>query len=136
MGRFSKYLGEAEEIELEYANGTKETLKLKPLLWEDIKDLMLIGKDFSTNPDNPMENMDGDTIDLMQKIVFKTMKLSYPEEPEEELKAFSSKNFMILMPIIMNLNFNIAKSEKLEKIKALQKRVKEDAGKVQSNKTV
>ena len=136
MGRFSKYLGEAEEIELEYANGNKETLKLKPLLWEDIKDLMLIGKDFGKNPDNPLESMNGDTIDLMQKIVFKTMKLSYPEEPEDELKAFSKKNFMILMPIIMDMNFNIAKSEKLEKIKALQKRVKEDAGKVQPNKTV
>jgi hypothetical protein len=135
VGRFSKYLGEAEEIDIEYKNGTKETLKLKPLGWGDIKDLLLIGKDIGKNPDNPLEGMNEKTIDLMQDMVLKTMKISYPEEPEDELKAFATKNFMVLMPIIIDMNLNVGSSEKLEKIKELQKRVKDNAGKVSPTKT-
>ena len=88
MGRFEKYLGQAEEVEIEYANGTKEILKLKPLLWEDIKDLMMVGKSIGKNPDNPMEGLDEKTIELMKNLVLKSIKLSYPDEPEEEVKAF------------------------------------------------
>lgn len=135
MSRFSKYLGESEEIEIEYKNGSKEVLKLKPLEWGDIKSLLLIGKDFGKNQDNPLEGINEKTIDLMQDIVLKTMKLSYPEEPEDELKAFATKNFMILIPIIIDLNLNVGSSEKLEKIKELQKRVKENAGKISTDKT-
>lgn len=135
MGRFNKYLGEAEEIEIEYKNGTKEILKLKPLEWTDIKNLLLIGKDFGKNTENPLEGINEKTIDLMQDMVLKTMKLSYPEEPEDELKAFATKNFMILIPIIIDLNLNVGSSEKLEKIKQLQKRVKEDARKIPTDKT-
>jgi len=118
MGRFEKCLGEGEEIEIEYASGKKETLKLKPLGWEDINDLLLIGKDFSGS-EKPLENISDTTIERMKKLVLKTMKNSYPEEPEEELKAFAAKNFMLLIPIIIDMNFNIGKTEKTEKIKAM-----------------
>ena len=130
MGRFARHLGKAEEVKIEYNDGTNETLKLKPLGWEDVNELMLIGKDFGDTSGKPMEKMTNETIDRMKNIVLKTMKVSYPDEPEEELKAFATKNFVILMPIILDLNFNAGKTEKLEKIKRLQ----ENVGKVSADK--
>jgi len=122
-------------VEIEYVNGEKEILELKPLNWEDINDLMMIGKVFSKNTENPMENLNVETVELMKKLVLKTMKLSYPEEPEDELKGFATKNFMVLMPYIFEMNFNLAKTEKMERIKEIQKRVRDNAGKVQADKT-
>ena len=127
MGRFSKYLGEAQEVTVEYENGEKEVLNLKPLNWEDINELILISKDFSSDKSNPLEKMTNETIDRIKSIVLKTMKISYPEDPEEELKAFTAKNFMMLIPAIMDLNFNVGSTSKLEKIKA-----RLNAGKVQA----
>jgi hypothetical protein len=130
MGRFSKSMGEPEEITLTYPDGNSEKLMLKPLGWEDVNDLMMIGKAFtSENPENVFEKMNDETIERMKKVVLKTMKNSYPDEPEEELKAFASKNFMSLIPIILNMNFNTGKTEKLDKIRA-----KLNAGKVPSDK--
>jgi len=144
VGRFNKYLGEAEKVEIEYKDGTKEVLMLKPLGWDDIKDMLLLSKTFAINLpekgeipiEKMLEKMDSGTIDIMQKIVLKTMKISYPEEPEDELKAFATKNFMALMPTIIDLNLNTGSTEKLEKIKELQKRMRGDAGKVSPDETV
>lgn len=144
MGRFNKYLGEAEKVEIEYKSGDKEVIMLKPLGWDDIKDMLLLSKTFAINLpekgeipiEKMLEKMDSGTIDIMQKIVLKTMKLSYPEEPEDELKAFATKNFMALMPTIIDLNLNTGSTEKLEKIKELQKRVRGNAGKVSPDETV
>lgn len=120
MGRFSKYLGEAQEIIIEYDNGTKEVLALKPLNWEDVNDLILIGKDFGDDPKKILEKITNETIERIKKLVFKTLKISYPDEPENELIAFATKNFMTLIPVIMDLNFTTGKTDKLEKIKAIQ----------------
>jgi hypothetical protein len=144
VGRFNKYLGEAEKVEIEYKSGDKEVIMLKPLGWDDIKDMLLLSKTFAINLpekgeipiEKMLEKMDSGTIDIMQKIVLKTMKLSYPEEPEDELKAFATKNFMALMPTIIDLNLNTGSTEKLEKIKELQKRVRGNAGKVSPDETV
>lgn len=130
MGRFSKSIGESEEITVVYPDGNSEVLKLKPLGWEDVSDLMMIGKAFTSDTaENAFEKMNEDTIERMKKVVIKTMKVSYPEEPEDELKAFAAKNFMTLVPIILNMNFNTGKTDKFEKIKA-----KLNAGKVPSGK--
>lgn len=120
MGKFAKHLGKAEEVVLKYADGTTETLNLKPLTWEDVNDLVLIGKDLGQNPDNAFEKLNNETIERIKHVVLKTMTLSYPEEPEEELKAFTARNFMNLIPIVMDLNFAVGSSEKLEKIRAKQ----------------
>lgn len=117
MGRFEKYLGEAQKVEIEYADKTKEILELKPLNWEDMNDLMLIGKDFGDQPEKALEKMSNETVERMKKVVLKTMQISYPSEPEEELKAFASRNFLTLFPIILDLNFNVGKAEQLQKIK-------------------
>ena len=130
MGRFSKHLGQPQDVTIEYADGTSELLKLKPLGWEDVNDLILIGKDFGETGKNTLEKMTNETVERMKNIVLKTMKNSYPNEPEEELKQFSAKNFMVLMPLILDLNFNVGKSEKLEKIKRLQ-----NVGKVPANES-
>jgi dsDNA-binding SOS-regulon protein len=130
MGRFSTSIGESEEITVTYPDGSSEVLKLKPLGWEDVNDLMMIGKSFtSENPENTFDKMTDDTIERMKKVILKTMKNSYPDEPEEELKAFAAKNFMTLIPIVLNMNFNFGKTDKLEKIKA-----RLDARKVPSDK--
>ena len=124
MGRFSKYLGEAQEVTIEYADGTKEILNLKPLNWEDVNELILVGKDFGDDPTKMLEKVSNETIERIKNIVWKTMKLSYPEEPEEEIKAFTARNFMTLIPIIMDLNFTTGRTDKLEKIRARQDAVR------------
>jgi hypothetical protein len=120
VGRFSKHLGQVQDVTIEYADGTNEVLKLKPLGWEDVNDLILIGKDFGESGSNVLEKMTNETIERMKNIVLKTMKISYPEDPEDELKEFCAKNFIQLIPIILDLNFNVGKADKLEKIKKLQ----------------
>jgi len=51
-----------------------------------------------------MEGFDEETVGVIQKLVLKTLKKSYPEEKEEKLKAFAAGTWLKLFPKILEIN--------------------------------
>lgn len=127
MGRFEKYMGEAVEVELEFASGAKEKLMMKPLPYSQVNKLLLISKDFTG--EDSLSKLTDESVERIKDVVLETMKMSYPDEPIDELKGFVAKNFMVMMPFIMDINFNTANSAKMDKLQA-----KLHAGQVQADK--
>jgi len=99
MGRFNRYLGkfeikiDDEELELEVGIG-------------DIAEWMSIQRKYAGKSRKMLEGL----AELFEKII----KRSYPEEPEEEVKAFVSKKAITLLTEL-TIAFGWSSREGLEK---------------------
>jgi len=109
LNKFKKYLGSAIPIELEAPDGSKETFYLKPLRFEDIGDLILLGKAFASfkpdsDPEEFFQKIDEETVERLKNIVDKTLKISYPDLPDDIRKEFAARNFFALIGKIFEIN--------------------------------
>lgn len=130
LEKFKKYIGNASPIELEAEDGTKETFYLKPLSFEDIGDLIMLGRKFAKfspgdKPEKFIEALDEDTLEKLKKIVEKTIEISYPDIPKEVRDSFASKNFFALIEKIFEINsLGAPKSEIIKKRIEKMRRIK------------
>jgi len=123
--KFKRYIGQSSTLELEAEDGTKETFELKPLPFEYVSELLMIGKTFAKIPASEkgeeipaekfLEILDQETIERMQKIVKATLKASYPELPEDVMNAFATRNFLPLVTKIFEINSMGGKTEAIQK---------------------
>ena len=118
MDKFEAHMARPAEVELERPDGTKDIFVLHPLDWEDMPELVKLMKKLSKgmpkikNPEEikeedlatVMEGFDEETVGVIQKLVLKTLKKSYPEEKEEKLKAFAAGTWLKLFPKILEIN--------------------------------
>ena len=122
MGKFSKHLGEVAKLEIE-----GEEFELQPLTIEDLPDFFMAIKSFSGagkegNTEDFMKNMDGESLGSLSKLIDKVLVKSYPDEPEEERKAFGLKYMLPLMEKIFEMNTQ----ESGDAEKRLVKKLKDD----------
>lgn len=125
LEKFKRYIGKPSTLELEAEDGTKEAFELKPLPFENLDDILLIGKTFAKIPDIEnqanipiekfLEILDKDTIDKMKNIVKITLETSYPDLPKEIREGFGSKNFLPLITKIFEINSMGGKTEAIQK---------------------
>ena len=128
--KFKKYIGQPASLELEADDGTKETFELKPLPFEYVSELLMIGKAFAKIPteidtatgkekeipaEKFLEILDEGTIQRMQKLVKATLKSSYPELPEEIIDGFATRNFLTIVTKIFEINSMGGKTEAVQK---------------------
>jgi len=69
--------------------------------------------------------LDEKTSDKLKRLITETLKVSYPEENEEDRKAFALKHFMVLMEALFEVNdfggsSNIEMKKKIEEIKRIR----------------
>ena len=125
MGKFSKHLGEEQEIEIE-----GEKFFLKPLTTEQLPDFFKVIKCFSGAQDggtveDMTKNMSEEGLRSVQRIIDATLEKSYPKEDEEERKQFGLKYMSILLSKIFEINSASAKEEAPSKIKDKISKLKE-----------
>ena len=104
MGKFSNHIGDGEKVLID-----KEEFILKPLGVEYSGHFLKIGKGFSGakeegDTEGMFKNFTDETMDCIKEVVVETLKVSYPGEPEDELKLFAGKYLMKLLPAIVKMN--------------------------------
>ena len=134
MGKFSKHLGQDNDIVIE-----EETYKLKHLTTENIPDFMNAAKAFGNvkegEEENMFKNLDETSISAMKNLVNDTLKNSFPEDwaaDENEMKQFGFKYMMVLLPKILEINSatmqptheNIKSADVISRVNKLQEHPK------------
>jgi len=100
MGRFAKHIGLGKTIKI-----GEEEITLKPLRVKHLPDLFeLMGKFEGVKEEEIMKKMDKDVARLIGNLCIETMRLSYPNEPEEEREAFVMNHLIELFPVVIELN--------------------------------
>lgn len=128
MSRLKKHIGEGEEVEI---NG--DIFILKPLGAEYFGDFMKMAKGFSgakddTDTEGMFKNFTDETMVSINRVVIDTLKISLPDESEEEINIFAGKYMMKLLPAISKMNgIDSGDSRAKQKIEAIQRmRAKQD----------
>jgi len=125
MGILSKHLGEQQYFEID---GDK--IPLKPLGTEYLPHLLKTIKGFSgavkkgnTEPsmEDLFEGLTDDSLNSMRTMVDATLKLSLPNESEEERKQFGLKYFMQLIMKIFEINQPAKSHEEKKKMDAIKR---------------
>jgi len=105
--KFEKYMNLGKEVEVD-----GEKYLLKALTVEHLPKFLKLMKVFSKlgpeqSAEQFFEHLDDNSIDIIQKLLVETAKVSFPEEwksNEDAVKVFLQKNMMILLPVIFELN--------------------------------
>jgi len=124
MGRFAKHIGLGRTIKI-----GEEEITLKPLRVKHLPSLFeLMGKFEGVKDDEIIKRMDKDVARLIGNLCLETMRLSYPNEPEEEREAFVMNHLIELLPVIIELNSfgasnQQAVKERMEQMKRAAKKV-------------
>ena len=101
----SKHLGKGTEINIE-----GETYTIEPLDIESLPLFFKLMKAFSGANENDssaeamLKNINDDGLNAVKEVVSRTLKLSFPTEPEDTLKKFGMKYINRLLPVIINMN--------------------------------
>jgi len=121
--KIKRHLGVGVPFELENEDGTKDTITLKPLGIESIPDLLMAQKLFvGMDKDDTafIKNLNKEGVEILNKIIMDTLKLSIPDADEETLKQFAAQNFMPLLSKIFEINSMGAKTKTaIERAKAI-----------------
>lgn len=122
MSRYTKHIGVGEPLII---NG--EEFVLKPLGTSELPLFFKMMKCFSGATDENasfediLKNLDNEGLNSMKDIIETTLKSSFPDEDENEMKQFGLKYMQQLLPKIMEINSaNTSSNSKAEKIKAYQ----------------
>jgi|TARA_R100001530_G_scaffold2717_1_gene4366 hypothetical protein len=128
MSKFTKHLGKPIKKIID-----GEEFEFKPLNIDSLQDFLLVmgsfgkytEKELQDNPTKAVESLDEKTSDKLKRLITETLKVSYPEENEEDRKAFALKHFMVLMEALFEVNdfggsSNIEMKKKIEEIKRIR----------------
>ena len=100
MGKYKKHLGLGEPLVID-----GEEFILKPLTTEYLPDFFRVMKAFSgAKPEEMFKNVDSDSLNAIKRIIEVTLKISYPEEDEEEMKQFGLKYMTLIIGKIFEIN--------------------------------
>ena len=100
MGKYRKHLGLGEPLVID-----GEEFILKPLTTEYLPDFFRVMKAFSgAKPEEMFKNVDSDSLNAIKRIIEVTLKISYPEEDEEEMKQFGLKYMTLIIGKIFEIN--------------------------------
>ena len=100
MGKYKKHLGLGEPLIID-----GEEFVLKPLTTEYLPDFFRVMKAFSgAKPEEMFKNVDSDSLNAIKRIIEVTLKISYPEEDEEEMKQFGLKYMTLIIGKIFEIN--------------------------------
>ncbi len=126
MSRFKPHLAQGEKVIID-----GEEFLLKPLNVDSLPNFMKVMKTFSGAKDKDssiedmLKNIDDEGLNALKEVLYDTLKLSYPDEPEEDMKQFALKFMGQLMGPIMSMNnSNIEKEKDPGKIKEIRKTIK------------
>jgi hypothetical protein len=112
MGRFARHLGKPVEVELEYEeNGEtqKDIIIIKPLPIDNLVEWLALGKKFQSMPKDMsmsegLAHLDDEAVRLLIKIMVDSMKHSYPDEDEAEIRDFAFAHMGKIFPAILEAN--------------------------------
>ena len=126
--RFSRHLGEGNEIEIE---GQK--FVLKPLSTKHLPAFFKAMKSFGSveggDTKAVLASLNDESIGAIQSLIENTLEKSFPEEwkaDEEEVKEWGMKNMMEILPKIFEINTPEDKSTESKKKDRIMKRLKKD----------
>ena len=122
-GIFSKHVGKGTEVLID-----GEKFILKPLNLEKLPLIFKVMKAFSgadkkdATTEDMLSNMDEEGLSSIKELIYLTLKKSYPDEPEEDMKEFGLKYMSILLSKIFEINSYVdpeqkRKQELLNKLK-------------------
>jgi len=100
---------------------------LKPLTVDDLPDFFKVMKAFSgakegASPEDMLKNMTDEGLQALKRLIEKTLKISFPDEPEEDRKAFGLKYMTVLITKIMELNSSTVQTDdRKRKVDALER---------------
>ena len=114
LKRWERHIGKAQEYEFEDNEGNKDKFLLVPLPLEFIGDLLFVSDTMNEMAVKGSSSRFDESIKRAEKIILETLKLSYPEIPEETLKGFAKKHFVKLIGAILELNHLISKTSKVD----------------------
>ena len=121
MGILSRHLGKGEELKV-----GEDTILIKPLGTEEIPNFFKAMKAFSgaqegATTENMLKNLDDAGLNAITHIINKTLKISLPDEPEEDRKQFGLRYMSQLLDIIFKINFQ--ESDDQKRIAKIKKRL-------------
>ena len=125
-GKYSKHINEGQKITID---GDEFILKaagsdkvVKPY-FQLMKSFSKVKQDKSMTDEETSQQMmasfDDATADAVRILIEETLKASYPDEDENEMKQFAMKHLMTLMPVIIQLytpseSANVEQKKKLD----------------------
>lgn len=121
--KWERHIAKPMEFVFEDEEGNKDKFLLKPLTIEDMGDLYYVST-------ASVELSKGNRQDLNEmterasKLILKTLRLSYPDIPEETLEGFAKSHFAELTNAIFQVNRFISKTAKVvEKIAEVRRNI-------------
>lgn len=108
MGKFEKHVNKGETIiidEEEFILKAAGSDKVAKPYFKLMKAFgsMKQGLSDEESTQQMMAAFTDETSDAVAILIEETLKASYPEEPEDEMKAFAMKHIMTLMPVVIQL---------------------------------
>jgi hypothetical protein len=140
MGRFEKHINKGIEVEIENSEGEIDKIIIKSPGSEYLPQYFTLMKSMgdiqdSSDPSNILSRFDDKTVIALKELIEGSLRASYPTEPESELKEFAMKNFMVLVPVVIESLTPVTKnSSNIAKIEALKARIANQNGPVQTDK--
>ena len=101
-----------ETVEIIEDNGNKSVYEISPLMGENLSDLYSVIAGFdkvekSSDKDNEssfLELLGTDTSTKLHKLVYMSLKQSYPQQKDSELNQFAAQNMMKFIEAIIKVN--------------------------------
>ena len=130
LEKMKRHMGKGLDVELKGPDGSNESFHIEPLGLDLLPDLLYISDELAMADKKAISR---ECREIMVNLVTETVKQAYPKEnmPDAEynqvIASFVSANFVPLMMGVLKLNklgADSIKSEKVDKIKELQERVK------------
>ena len=122
--KFAKHIGEGVKVDID-----GDEFVLKPAgIDVTAKHLFTVARKTSENTDSKgkgmsAQSMDDEFADAVAGLITETLKVSYPDEPDSDMKAFAMKYmFMLMEPVMKLYEMKTHESSKYAKIEAMRKK--------------
>jgi len=133
-GKFSKHIGDGEKVEIDGDEFILKPAGIDVTARHLFKIASKLQKKSATDGDSKdgvaLDAMDDEFADAVAGLIIETLKVSYPDEPETDMKQFGMKYmFMLMEPVMKLYSVKTHESSKYAKIEALRKKRADDKAK-------
>lgn len=121
--KWERHIAKPQEFEFEDDDGNKDKFTLKAISIEDIGNLLYVSSKMIEIQTGNYEHSE-DAFKKASDLIMKTLRISYPDIPEETLEGFAKKHFFKLLNAIFQINRFESKIAKVdEKIAQIRRNI-------------